>query len=275
MKKLSLILIALLVATTMIFTASCDAIGGGAGGNNDPTEPTEANGNDDPTDPTDADDTDPTEPTEANGDDVIDTTQPATEPTTDGNETDNQTGTTGNANFTRGSWNGNVYSNNALGVTFTAPEGWHIFSDTELAEAMNLAPALLGDNFADLWEDGAIDVIMEMQAMSMTSFNSVNVVVTNERGLVINMARMIEEMADEVIGAMPGTSNLEIHSGTTRIGGFDYHSFSYEIDLGFGMIMHTTQFLYATNGLQVVITVGLFDTEVESVDQIVAMFGNL
>lgn len=52
------------------------------------------------------------------------------------NDNDNKDNDTKTEEFARGSWDGNVYTNDSLDLTITVPDGWKIATDEELAAIM-------------------------------------------------------------------------------------------------------------------------------------------
>ena len=58
------------------------------------------------------------------------------------NDNDNKDNDAKTEEFARGSWDGNVYTNDSLNLTVTVPDGWKIATDEELA-------AIMGRTFAD------------------------------------------------------------------------------------------------------------------------------
>ena len=54
------------------------------------------------------------------------------------NDNDNKDNDTKTEEFARGSWDGNVYTNDSLNLTVTVPDGWKIATDEELAAIMGI-----------------------------------------------------------------------------------------------------------------------------------------
>ncbi len=82
-------------------------------------------------------------------------------------DVDNNTDTD-SATISRGEWNGNVYTNDYAGVTFTKPDDWVIFTDEELATLMGTG--------ADILAEAGMDfnaAMMDLQSLyDMCSFSA-------------------------------------------------------------------------------------------------------
>ncbi|MCR5316671.1 MAG: hypothetical protein K6E22_00445 [Treponema sp.] len=48
--------------------------------------------------------------------------------------------------FSTGEWNGNVYTNDFIGMKYELPQGWEKYGDEEIAAIMNLGKEFLNDN---------------------------------------------------------------------------------------------------------------------------------
>lgn len=55
------------------------------------------------------------------------------------NDNDNKDNDTKTEEFARGSWDGNVYTNDSIGLTVTVPAEWSVATDEELAMIMGIA----------------------------------------------------------------------------------------------------------------------------------------
>ena len=89
-----------------------------------------------------------------------------------------EAGTSVPANFSMGSWNGNVYTNDFLGLKFTLPEGWTRYSDEQIAAAMNLSNEKLNDQ-KSLVELAKLTVVNYMFVNNPTTGETI--VVTTEK----------------------------------------------------------------------------------------------
>ena len=77
------------------------------------------------------------------------------------------------ANVSRGSVNGDVYTSEYLGLSFTKPSSWVYSTDEEIAAAMNLgAEKLLGENFKDALENNpSVYDMMVADTVTRTNIN--------------------------------------------------------------------------------------------------------
>lgn len=72
------------------------------------------------------------------------------------NDNDNKDNDTKTEEFARGSWDGNVYTNDSLNLTVTVPDGWKIATDEELA-------AIMGITIDSLTEQGVSEEFLKAQ----------------------------------------------------------------------------------------------------------------
>jgi hypothetical protein len=75
--------------------------------------------------------------------------------------------------FSKGKINGNVYTNNMLGFTFTRPKSWVYLTDEELAAVINVLPSYLGDNFDQAVMNNA--VVFDMMVKDSFTGTNINV----------------------------------------------------------------------------------------------------
>ncbi len=66
------------------------------------------------------------------------------------------------SDFSIGEWNGNVYSNDFLGISYKLPDGWIKYSDEEIAAVMNLSLEMLNDNQKALADLAKLTVVFHM-----------------------------------------------------------------------------------------------------------------
>ena len=93
------------------------------------------------------------------------------------NDNDNKDNDTKIEEFARGSWDGNVYTNDSLNLTVTVPDGWKIATDEELA-------AIMGITIDSLTEQGVSEEFLKAQntyeMMAQDPTNGSNVIVMAE-----------------------------------------------------------------------------------------------
>lgn len=78
----------------------------------------------------------------------------------------------------RGSIEGDVYTSEFLGLSFTKPESWVYSTDEEIAAAMNLGVDIfLGENFKDAVENNPS--LFDMMAVDIITRSNINIVFEN------------------------------------------------------------------------------------------------
>jgi len=127
----------------------------------------------------------------------------------------------------RGSWDGDVYTNTHLGLTFTLPDGWEAMSDADMAAMMGLAVAIVEDAGGYIPDD--VDAFIDMVAMNPLTGDSIQILF--ERQLFAMTPAEYITLAAEGMEAMGITVDTSI-AGTTPIGNADWHAMATEMDLG-------------------------------------------
>jgi len=183
----------------------------------------------------------------------------------------------GGATIERGAWQGGVYTNESLGLTFTLPQGWDAASEAELAELAEITRDLLGESFADAWENETLESFTEMQAVNPNTGTNVNIVITRTHGRVPSLERLAREAADGLVEELEEVDLINIttpvvDSSATRIGANDWWGYSYEMDFFGMMTMYGHQFVRVANGASQVITITRTEASTMSVQDILAMF---
>ena len=253
MKKL----IALLLALTMVLAlAACggekEDKGGKSEKNTKPT--TEA------TEPT----TEPvTEPTVAP---TTEATEPATEPATvPADEAD-----------ALGAVEGSTYTNEFLGISFNAGDGWVFATAEELASALGFsADALDPENFDDIMS--AAGVAMVMYAASADGMTTVNIVLED---LVRSQAQDITEeeyvqlTKDVVTTSMEsaGVENLEYESGVLSFAGETHHAVALQGTIE-GIDLYEAQVYIKCGDYMASITIASYMEN--HVEEVLAMFAGI
>ena len=77
--------------------------------------------------------------------------------------------------FSMGEWNGNVYTNDFLGLKYNLPEGWTYSSEEEIAKMMNVGTELLNDDQKVAAEIAELSGVYYMVAQNPTKGNNVNI----------------------------------------------------------------------------------------------------
>ena len=162
----------------------------------------------------------------------------------------------------RGSWSGNVYTSQYLGITFTAPATWEISTDDELAMLFGLTSDVLGLNALQM-----VGIFADMMAMDSETGNNVQVIFENlwdsitEEEYIAEMIPQFEEFGGEI----------DVIPGTVSLGNRNWHSYNTTLDLGFGSIQGR-QLLSIQDDTAVMIIITYFD---DYVNEILDMFGSL
>ena len=126
------------------------------------------------------------------------------------------TGCSSDVEIDLGSWNGNIYTNESLGLTFTMPEHWIINDDTET-------------------DDGTII----MAAGNMETGAHVGIILGEQR---LSPSRYVRGVVDEFRAA---GVQARVISGTVRIGDKDWHQYTLTIEID-----RLRQSLYGFNTVQ-------------------------
>lgn len=115
------------------------------------------------------------------------------------NDNDNKDNDAKTEEFARGSWDGNVYTNDSLNLTVTVPDGWKIATDEELA-------AIMGITIDSLTEQGVSEEFLKAQ----NTYEMMAQDPTNGSNVIIN--------------TLPEESGYEFADPkTVTIGGRDYY----------------------------------------------------
>ena len=148
----------------------------------------------------------------------------------------------------RGTWDGNVYTNEYLGLRFVMPAGWVAATDD--------AYYLMAMNFLTV---ASIQVLFDrleypFSAMSTDEF------IAEYFKLMMGIVEMFE---------------IEIYlvPGTTRIGNYDWYSYEFSGEY-FGMTMSSRRFINIHEGFSRTIIITYTDIS-ESLEEILAMFSGL
>ncbi len=133
--------------------------------------------------------------------------------------------------FARGSWAGNVYTNDSLGLTVTVPENWEIADDEELAELMGLTVEnLSGEGLSE--EFLKVQNTYDMKAQDSELGSNVIVMAENLAVSAGGTAYSEKDYAALIMNTLPEELGYSFDDGeTVTIGGRDYyhiHASAYE-----------------------------------------------
>jgi len=174
-------------------------------------------------------------------------------------------------NIARGTWNGNVYTNPQLGFTITTSGSWEGLTDQDIAELTGMVADVSLDGFSDdIWDDLDMDEFTE--AMIMNFSTGSNIIVMFERTNIftrrLSASEFVNQMGEEF--AAMGFQNVEVASGTTRIGQRDWNSVSSRTDFGDGEVEQHF-FAIVEQGHIVTVIVSVFgDDTIEGILQMFA-----
>jgi hypothetical protein len=252
MKKL----IALLLALTMVLAlAAC----GGEKKDKDHepeknTKPTTEATAEPTTEPTVEPTTEPT---------VAPTTEPATEPATEPQVEETL----------QGIQDGNTYTNSLLGLTFTAPEGWGLADNSQLAQILGMsADALTPENFQRTLDTAGVAMIL--YAASADGLVNVNVVLENlarSNAQDITEEQYVQATKDIVIATMEnaGAENLEYESGALSFAGAAHYAVAMQGTIG-GVDLYEAQVYIKCGDYMACFTVASYGEN--HVEEVLAMF---
>ena len=178
--------------------------------------------------------------------------------------------------FQRGVWENNIFKSEYLGLNFLLPDGWHIASDSDIADVMGVSIDIMEQaaefDLSELMDISAIDAIYDMMASSLAG---ANVIITYER-LVFPFTRISEIEYIETAAEMMAEMGVHVHfdnSEPTRIGNYDWYSFSTSMVIE-EMEILGRQFINIHDGFARIIIISYNDMT-ESVDEILHMFFGL
>jgi len=137
-----------------------------------------------------------------------------------------------------GEWNGNVFTSEHLGLRFVMPEGWFIANEAEIEEITGMGVTILEDTLdVDL---SSIDMFYDFLVASQVSGAIVQIShERSRRGRMPNPEQHLDNMI-ELFTDLGGRATRE--TGTTRIGGYDWHSFRAEVTNTQGMTTYSRHF---------------------------------
>jgi len=144
----------------------------------------------------------------------------------------------------RGSWAGRVYTNDALGLSFTLPRGWVTLTDAEITDAIGFSADYFG------FEAAVYNAFIDMAAWHPATETMVNIVFERRQpgmtpewhiDIAVENARTVGMRFDET-------------PYTTRIGSRDWQTFATEAEVE-GIIYRGQQYHAALDDFMVAITI--------------------
>lgn len=134
-----------------------------------------------------------------------------------------------NADFIRGVWVDNVYSNEFLDLSFTMPEGWVSASDEELAEIMGVVLDQTQDTNAISKEFLSAKVIFDMMAQDATYGTNITLQAENMALTLGGSSYTEEEYVKQTVSQLEKqglTCDLSDEVTETTIGSITYKTFN-------------------------------------------------
>ena len=163
----------------------------------------------------------------------------------------------------RGIWDGDVYTSEYLGLSFTLADGWNVHNEAEIADVLDIAEGIISD--AGAYIPANADVFTDMTVSNAVT--GANVQILFERLPFYVTEQEYIEMAAKRIELIGGLANA--NSGTNRIGSYDWYSLDTEMD--FGIIVYGRQFITIQDGFVRSIIISYVDGS-ETPEDILLMF---
>ena len=131
---------------------------------------------------------------------------------------------TGSANLTKGTVDGNVYTNENLGLKFTKPASWKYYTDEEIAESMDIAvESFLEDNFSKALENNP--AIIDMMAVDSATGTNINLSYENLRKSFssnISIEKYIEALKNQTDNLSGMTVTFPDEYDKANLGGTEF-----------------------------------------------------
>ena len=173
--------------------------------------------------------------------------------------------------FTRGTWDGNVFTSDQVGISFTMPAGWIAATDAEMAELMGLGVDMMSTEFSpEMLESAGVLVVQDMMASNpetgaMVQVMAERLVFPNNR---ISAAAYIET-ASEMLATMGMTVDLDFPNA--RLGSYTWHVYGSAMEIMPGINVYGRYFVDVRDGFAITVQV-IYSGFSESFDEILAMF---
>jgi len=175
----------------------------------------------------------------------------------------------------RGSWDGNVFTSEHLGLRFVKPDGWMALTDVQIAEmtGRGIEQSLDSTDLDELMELLGVTIFTDMGAVGTYTLGHVQIVYERlPNQFEFSAPQLVESMA-ELYAQNGFEANLDF-SGTTRIGAYNWYVGGATITDSSGVQYFIRYFVTIRNEFGVAITIG-YDAESETLEEILAMFSPL
>lgn len=134
------------------------------------------------------------------------------------------------AKFTRGTWDGNVYTSEFLGLTFTKPENWEIASDEEMEELFGISMDMMEADTDAAKQQVIFDMLVadpETNSNISFMFQNLSVIKGGKSITEEQFAKSIEEQSS----ALEGVTYVAGELKTATFGEKDYKYMSSTITM--------------------------------------------
>ena len=135
----------------------------------------------------------------------------------------------------RGTWSGNIYTNEYVGITFTLPDTWIAATDAEIAMLLNVSMDALPVPGAAI-PDGAWDELHFYDMLAQSHYTGSSIIIMYERltneEASLSEREYLELMREVMEEEMPEYSTFIIADSTTRIGSDDWYLLTVEYQHG-------------------------------------------
>lgn len=147
----------------------------------------------------------------------------------------------------RGIWNGNLYLNEYLGVSFEMPEGWDKLSDEQISEQLGVGISFLqgSDAIEFIMEEIGFNSFMEMMATNPETGASINIAFERLENPYMTAREFIFHASEELVAAgmevfldgfhniIIGNSSWEVYGSMADFGVYIYGRFLVSVYGGF------------------------------------------
>lgn len=169
--------------------------------------------------------------------------------------------------FSRGVVDGNVYTSEFAGITFTAPEGFRYYSDDEIAAVNGVTEDILDVENIDT-------VVYDMYCIDEVNGTTININfenLGNLYGALLDEEAYLELSLETLNTSLEGTGIgiTSAETSTTEISGQEFNCIDLVLDYG-GVAVYETLFVKEVSGNMMCCTVAAIDEA--TVDTLLACF---
>ena len=173
--------------------------------------------------------------------------------------------------FTRGTWDGDTFTSNQLGISFTKPDGWLVATDEEMAGIMGLGMEMMDLEFTpEMLELAGLTTIHDMVVSNPETGAMVQIMA--ERLVFPNTRISVEDYIDivaEMLLSMDWTVDTDFPN--TRLGTYTWYVYGSAAEVIPGFSIYGRYFVDIRDGFALTIQI-VYSEASESVEEIIAMF---